>query len=223
MGLGCVARISEAGSTLARPDVLHLDDLDFLTTTTHAYLEPTTSSLRRMFVFHASSGPHAIVALFNILESNVVTAAHAAEVLPTVPANAVVAGADVPVSATGHVWFCGPTGHDKIGSRSLHAVFDAQNRALGVEGNTVEFRVHHVKNVRGAWDGLSVQLGTIRRERQGPTVVTVQTPLPKAVLLTVCGGLQDFPIVTRASDAADNAVVSLGWQVRWVCVYCVWS
>jgi hypothetical protein len=47
-----------------------LEDIEFLTTTTHAYLDASCAVYKRMFLYHASCDNRAVVALFIINETN---------------------------------------------------------------------------------------------------------------------------------------------------------
>jgi hypothetical protein len=82
MNVGCVTQLSEFGrqQLLAHPrDPISFDSIDFITTTTHAYLDPTSATYRRMFLYHASCDNRAVVALYVIQDTNVEIAATAAE------------------------------------------------------------------------------------------------------------------------------------------------
>lgn len=74
LNVGCVAQVNGVGraSLMSNPkEPITLDTIDFITTTTHGYLEPSSSSYRRMFLFHASCDNRAVVALFIIEDTNV--------------------------------------------------------------------------------------------------------------------------------------------------------
>ena len=81
MQLGCVARVSDAAARARRANPrlrskpFELGQVDFLTTTTHVYLSPSSAQYRRLFIYHAS--PHGkqdtrgILALFELEGTNV--------------------------------------------------------------------------------------------------------------------------------------------------------
>lgn len=80
MNVGCVCQVSEIGrqQLLTSPrDPIGFDGIDFITTTTHAYLESSSCSYRRMFLYHASCDNRAVVALYVIRDTNVDVAASA--------------------------------------------------------------------------------------------------------------------------------------------------
>lgn len=82
MNVGCVTQVSDFGrqQLLSHPrDPIVFDCLDFITTTTHAYLDATCATYRRMFLYHASCDNRAVVALYIIQDTNVAIAASAAD------------------------------------------------------------------------------------------------------------------------------------------------
>jgi DNA polymerase epsilon subunit 1 len=76
MQLGCVTRIARhwklQNPTIDLRQALPLEGLEFLTTTTHPYLDPASAVFKRCYLYHSHSPDHkrAVVGLFFARQDN---------------------------------------------------------------------------------------------------------------------------------------------------------
>lgn len=229
LALGCVVQVSarHRNRNRRRGDslVFDLNELEWASTTTHAYLEPRSAHLRRVYIYHSSQDSRGIVGVFQVNETNKDVADAAARAMAEAAASAAAAGGsparinmaatdaavggvDVPVTAMCNVWLINPFRGDSARPR-LRRAFEEFNT---LDGSAVEFRLLLVRDHRSAWRGVSALLREIEGENRGPAVVLVQSPTPKAALLQLVPPLNDFVTITVPHAAEDSVYPALGWQ-----------
>ncbi|KAA0145618.1 hypothetical protein FNF28_07844 [Cafeteria roenbergensis] len=208
------------------------DHFDFLPVATHAYLEPTSASLRRAFVFHHKTegrdGVRGVTLVAFVHETSTQEAMrHMEENGGVLPAGmeglGVVGGVTTPVAVTAHVISVVPGAKTARGAAAL-----ASGAALPQVGqlfarlnalerchpqNSLEVHNTGVGSMREMWQVASRAISDFVRRNPGPLVASAAASLPKQALLQLVPPLGNLPVVFRDLSPHEMAPLpALAWQ-----------
>jgi DNA polymerase epsilon subunit 1 len=201
IALGCAARVRKGYGAIDTTRALPIENLEFLTATSHPYLETASATFRRKYIYHSQQDQRGIVAIFHLSESN-------SELAEIRGDNADLTNA-LPVTATAQVWIVNPfkKGGNPPNVSSIYQTFKEH------EDSSCTFaKTSTVATMEQAMAELSALLRTYVAERNGPTIITTQSPFAGATLLQKIPALRELPMVRMQGNDDDSSYPALGWQ-----------
>jgi DNA polymerase epsilon subunit 1 len=225
MNIGCVTRISKHWKQNNRgfeigKSTLPTEALQFLTTTSHPYLDSSAAVFRRIYLYHSCSDQRAVVALFFLHDTNEDLEALARSAEEAAQSGVGVNGMDEAegegqneekaraLMAESKVWVVSPFKKGET-PPSLPRLFE---QFRNHPESRCKFDTRVVKDLPTAMAAATASLQEYVSARNGPTVVVSQSTLPQAELVHAIPALRELPIVSMKSNADDNNYKALGWM-----------
>jgi DNA polymerase epsilon subunit 1 len=230
MNVGCVTSISRHWKQNNRgfeigKSTLPSEALQFLTTTTHPYLDSSCAVFRRIYLYHSCQDQRAVLALFFVDDTNEdldnLARSKAGQSGVAVNGDGMEDEADADgqqeparaLMAEAKVWVVSPF---KKGEKppSLPRLFEHFRDSMGEASNDsrCKFDTRVVKDLDTAMAAATASLQEYISARNGPTVVVSQSTIPQAELVHAIPALNELPIVTMKSNSSDNNYKALGWM-----------
>lgn len=217
LDLGCVVKVSNDVAKQRRRNKkqfknqpFSIDDLEFLTTAKHEYLDTSNPAhaYRRAYMFHSQTADNrrGAVGLF-IVE-------------PTTRANTQHLALDDPgrvaaaYTTSAHVWLAEP---GRSGGRpNLARIWkEYTGGAANLDFPTCTFTLGTVRTPAAALAAASSKLSDLIRDTKrggGPTVAQIESPLDQHELLLRVPVLHEVPVVPMRANSTDSTYPALSWQ-----------
>ncbi|GAA0141587.1 DNA metabolism protein [Lithospermum erythrorhizon] len=181
--VGCVCKVDASANKLNAQDGWCLNNLHMKTTTECPYLE---QSISFFYLYHSISEGRAIyVAFFS-------------------------------ASKTISVMIVNPFQNKELSSNILERQFremtNSRSLDLSLPTDRLTFKVDYVGHIKDAENHLQKIISNYRNENRLPTIALIECPNPDLIKSGV-KALDDFPCVTRPSNARESLYPALGWQI----------
>jgi DNA polymerase elongation subunit (family B) len=193
---GCVARL--ANVTDGKSNQYKLHDLEFISSQSHPYLDPSAMSIRQIFLYNVvdktRSNGFAGIGLFIVEGSSFVSDDLQQHEL---------------LSGKAQCWIA--NGGYNLDSRppmqKIYRKYQPDTRAV------VKFSTSFVSNVGEGFRLCNEALTTYLREKHGPTLVVAQGSFDSKHWRKNVPALSEFPLTTVPANNQDELFPALGWQI----------
>lgn len=211
--LGCVARVGfERSRRIRDRSAFELTDLDFLTTASHSYLNPSSCTYRRLFLYHSSStsdgGGRGVWALFTFSKTNVVREEWRRE---NTNEDEDEEEKTPPLDATAIIWLVG-RGADQE-TVSLKKLWEKYRQSP--EDRCV-WDVRYAKSEKKVRKQVSKAIVQATQLQSSANIMLAQTCESLGELMAQIPALSSLPVIPVPRNNSDNAYPTLGWQ-RFAC------